>query len=164
MFLDVNICGFGLVVAQSLSCVQLFATPRATEQASLFFTHLPEFAQTQGHRITNAIQPSHPLPPPLPHAFNSFPASGFFSNKSALCIRWPKYLSFSFSISPSSEYSGLISFRMDWFDLAVQRTHKNLLQHQFESISSSTLRLLYGPTLTFIYDHWKKHSFDYKYL
>ena len=77
-------------------------------------------------------------------------------------IRWPKYWSFSFSTSPSKEYSGLISFRIDWSDLlAVQGTLKSLLQPQFKSISSSALSLLYGPTLTFIHDYWKNHSFDY---
>ena len=79
-----------------------------------------------------------------------------FSNESVLHIRWPKYWSFSFNISPSSEYSGLISFRMDWLDLlAVQGTLKSLLQHQFKSINSSVLSFLYGPTLTSIYDYWK---------
>ena len=85
-----------------------------------------------------------------------------FSNESVLCIRWPKYCSFSFSISPSNEYSGLISFRMDWLDLlAVQGTFKSLLQQpQFKSISSLVLNFLYGPTLTSIHDYWKNHSFD----
>ena len=78
-------------------------------------------------------------------------------------IRWPKYWSIIFSISPSSESSGLISFRMDWFDLlAVQGTLKSLLQHhtQFESINSSALGLLYGPTLISVHDYWKNHSSD----
>ena len=91
-----------------------------------------------------------------------FPSIRVFSNESALHIRWPKYWSFSFNISPSNEYSGLVSFRMDWLDLlAVQGTLKSLLQHQFESINSSVLSLLYGPTLTSIHDYWKKQSFDY---
>ena len=88
-----------------------------------------------------------------------------FLNESALHIRWPKYWSFSFNISPSSEYSGLISIRIHWFDLfAVQGTLKSLLQHhssQFKSINSSALSFLYSPTLTSIHDHWKNHSFDY---
>jgi len=75
--------------------------------------------------------------------------------------RWPKYWSFSFTISPSSEYSGLISFRIDWLDLlAVHMTLKSLLQHQFKSINSYSLSFLYGPTLTFIHDYWKNHRFD----
>ena len=87
-----------------------------------------------------------------------FPSIRVFSNESALRIRWPKYWNFSFSISPSNEYSRLISFRMDWFDLlAIQGTLKSLLQHH----SSKALRLLYGPILTFIHNYWKNHSFDY---
>ena len=90
-----------------------------------------------------------------------FPSFRVFSNESALHIRWPKYWSFSFNISPFNEYSELISFRMDWFDLlAVQGTRKSLLQHQFKSISSLVLSFLYSPTLTSIYDYWKNHSFD----
>ena len=84
-----------------------------------------------------------------------------FSNESVLHIRWPKYWSFSFSISPPNEYSGLISFRMDWLDLlAVQGTLKSSPTPQFKSINSSPLSFLYGPDLTSIYDHWKNHSFD----
>ena len=83
-----------------------------------------------------------------------FPSIRVFSNESAFCIRWPQYWSFSFSISPSNEYSGLISFRIDWLDLlAVQRTLKSLLQpHKFKSINSSALSFLYSPTFTSIYD------------
>ena len=91
--------------------------------------HLPEFAQTHVHCIGDAFQPLHPLSLPSPLALLSVRV---FSSKSALYIKLPKYwsFSFSFSISPSNEYSGLISFRMDWFDLlAVQRTLKSLLQH-----------------------------------
>ena len=90
---------------------------------------LPEFTQTHVHRVHDAIQPSHPLsspssPPPIP------PTIRVFSNESTLRMRWPKYWSFSFSIIPSKEMPGLISFRMDWLDLlAVQGTLKSLLQH-----------------------------------
>ena len=88
-----------------------------------------------------------------------FPNLMVFSNESALCIRWPKY--WSFSISPSNEYSGLISFRSDWFDLlAAQRTFKSLLQQQLKNISSLVLSLLCGSALTSIPDDWKNHSFD----
>ena len=93
-----------------------------------------------------------------------FPSIKVFSKESVLRIRWPKYWSFSFSISPSSEYSGLISFRFDWLDLfAVQGTLTSLLQQtpQFKSINSSVLSFLYSPTLTSIPDYWKNHSFDY---
>ena len=88
-----------------------------------------------------------------------FPSIKVFSNDSALCIRWPKYWSFSFSISPSNEYSGLISFRIDWLNLlAVQGTLKSSQAPQFKSISSLALSFLDRPTLTSIHDYWKNHS------
>ena len=95
-----------------------------------------------------------------------FPSIKVFSKDSVLRIRWPKYWSFSFSINPSNEYSGLVSFRMDWLDLlAVQGTCKSLLPTpQFKSINSLVLSFLYSPTLTSIPDHWKNHSFDYMEL
>ena len=91
-----------------------------------------------------------------------FPSIKVFSNESALRIRWPNDWSFSFSISPSNEYLGLVSFRMDWLDLlAVQGTLKeSSLAPQFKSINSSVLSFLYSPTLTSIHDYWKNHSFD----
>ena len=96
---------------------------------------LPEFTQTCVHRIGDAIQPSHPLSSPiLPPSV--FPSIRVFSDESVLCIRWPEYWCFSFSISPSNEYSGLISFRMDWLDLlAVHGTLKSLLQHHSSKAS-----------------------------
>ena len=96
---------------------------------------LLELAQTHVHRVGDAIQPSHPLSSPSPPAFNPSQHQ-VFSNVSALCIRWPKYWSFSFSINPPKEYSGLISFRMDWLDLlAVQGTLKSLFQHHSSKVS-----------------------------
>ena len=96
---------------------------------------LPEFTQTHVHWVSDAIQPSHPLSSPSPPTFNLPQHQGLF-NESVLCIRWPKYWSFSFSISPSNEYSGLISFRVDWLDLlAVQGTLKSLLQHHCSKAS-----------------------------
>ena len=90
-----------------------------------------------------------------------FPSIRVFSSESFLHIRWPKYWSFSFNISPSTEYSGLISFRMDWFYLlAVQGILKSLFQHQFESINSLVLKLVYGSTLTSVHNYWKNHSCD----
>ena len=87
-----------------------------------------------------------------------FPSNRVFSNESALCIRRPKYWTFSFNISPSNKYPGLISFRMDWLDLlAVQGSSST---PQFKSITSLALSFLYSPTLTSIYDHWKNHSLD----
>ena len=84
-----------------------------------------------------------------------------FSSESALHIKWPKYWSCSFSISPSSEYSGLISFRIYWLDLlAVQGTPKSFLLCQFKSINSLALSFLHSPTLTSIHDYWKNHSLD----
>ena len=96
---------------------------------------LPELTQTPVHGVSEAIQPPHPLSPLLlPPSI--FPSIGVFSSKLALRIRWPKDWSFSFSISPSNEYSGLISFRMDWLDLlAVQGTLKSLLQHHSSKAS-----------------------------
>ena len=96
---------------------------------------------------------------PLP---SIFPRIRIFSSESALHIRWPKYWSFSFSINPSNEYSGLISFRIDWFDvLALQGTlQESSPAPQFKSINPSVLSLLYGPTVTSIHDYWKNHSFD----
>ena len=96
---------------------------------------LPEFTQTHVHRVGDTIQPSHPLSSPSPPAFNLSQNQGLF-NESVLCIRWPKYWSFSFSISPSNEHPGLISFRMDWLDLlAVHGTLKSLLQHHSSKAS-----------------------------
>ena len=106
---------------------------------------------------SDATQPSHP-PLLLPSIFPSFRV---FSNESVLHIRWPEYWSFSLNISPSSEYSGLISFRMDWLDLVVQGTLNECSPTtQFKSINSLVLSFLYSPTLTFIHDYWKKQSFD----
>ena len=116
---------------QSLSHVRL-CNPMDCSMSGFSVHHqLPEFAQTHVHWVSS-IQPSHPLSSPSPPAFNLSQHQGLFLWVS-LCIRWPKYFSFcfSFSISPSNEYSGLISFRIDWFDLlAVQGTLKSLLQHQ----------------------------------
>ena len=120
-----------VVVFQSLSHVQLLATPwvAAACQASLSFTisqSLLKLMSIESMMPSNHLILCHPLPL-LPSIFPSFRV---FSNESAVCIRWPKYLSFSFIISPFNEYSGLISFRTDWFDLlAVQRTLQSLLQH-----------------------------------
>ena len=91
-----------------------------------------------------------------------FPSIRVPSNESALHIRWLTHWSISFSITPSNKYPGLISFRIDWFGLlALQGTLKSLLQPQFKCIDSLVLSLLYGPTLTSVYEYWKSHSFDY---
>ena len=88
-------------------------------------------------------------------------SSRVFSNESVLHSRWPKYYSFSFSISPSNEYSGLISFRIDWLDLlAVQGTLESLLQHHSSKASILHHSAFFSPPLTSIHDYWKNHSFD----
>ena len=145
------------VVVQSLSHVQLSATTgTATRQAPLSFTiswSLLKF-------ISGAIYPSHPLPPLLLLP-TVFPSIRVFSIEWALHIRWLKY--WNFSISPSNEYSGLIYFRIDWFDLlAVQGTLKSLLQHR--NLKASVLRhsaFFIIQLFTYICDCWKNHSFDY---
>ena len=114
--------------------------------------HLSQFAQTLVHWLGDAIQPPHPVSPLLLPSV--FPSMRVFSTECAFCMRWPKYWSFSFSISPSSEYSGLISFRIDWFDLlAVQGTLKSLLQHHSSKASVLQHSLLYGSSLTPIHDY-----------
>ena len=99
---------------------------------------------------------------PLPLLPSIFPSIWVFSNESALCIRRPKYWSFSFSVSPSNEYLGLISFRIDWFDfLAVQRTLKSLLQLRSSKASILQCSGFFTVQLfTYICDYWKNHSFD----
>ena len=95
---------------------------------------------------------------PLLRLPSIFPSIRVFSNESVLHIRWPKFWSFSFNISPSSEYSGLLSFRMDWLDLLVfQGTQESSPKPQFKSINSLVLSFLYSPTLTSIHDYWKNH-------
>ena len=116
---------------------------------------LPEFTQTHAYRVGDAFQPSHTLSSPSPPAPNPSQHQGLF-HESTLRMRWPKYGSFSFSISPSNEHPGLISFRMDWLDLlAVQGTLKSSPTPQFKSINFSALSFLHSPTLTSIHDHWR---------
>ena len=140
---------------QLLGRARLFTTPwTAARQASLSITNswsLPKLMSIDLVMPSNHLILCHPLLL-LP---SIFPSIRIFSNESALRIRWPKYWSFSFNISPSNEHLGLISFRMDWLDLAVQGTLK-----QFKSINSSALNFPHSPTLTSIYDYWKNHSLD----
>ena len=145
----------------SQSCLTLCDPMDCSTQGLPVHHQLREFTQTHVHWVGVAIQSSHPLLSPSPSAFN-LSQHQVFSNESVLPIRWPKYWSFSFNISPSSEHSGLISFKMDWLDLfAVQGTLKSLLEHpQFKSINSLALSLLHSPTLTSIHDHRKNHSLD----
>ena len=150
------------ISVQSLSCVWLFATPwTAACQASLSITNsrsLPKLMSIESVMPSNHLILCRPLLllPPIP------PSIRVFSNESVLLIRWPKYRSFSFSISLSNEYTGLISFRMDWLDLlVVQGTlQQSSPTSQFKSIDSSALSFLYSPTLTSIHNYGKNHSFD----
>ena len=113
--------------------------------------HLPELAQTHAHWVGDPIQLSHPLLSPYPPALNLSQHQGLFQ-----WVRWPKFWSVSFSISPSDEYLGLISFRMDWLDLlkskGLSRVFSNttIQKHQFSALS-----FLYSSTLTSIHDYWK---------
>ena len=133
---------------KSLSHVQPFVTPwTAAHQASLSLIISQSLLKLMS---IESVMSSNYLILRCPHLFLSsiFPSIKVFFNESALSIRWPKYWSFSFNISPSNEYSGLISFRMDWLDLlAVQGTLKSPPTPQFKSINYSVLRLLYGPAL-----------------
>ena len=146
---------------QSLSHVRLFAIPWiAARQASLSITNSLSSLRPMS---IEPVMPSshlilcHPLLllPPIP------PSIRVFSNESTLHMRWPKYWSFSFSIIPSKEIPGLISFWMDCLDvLAVQGTLKSLLQHHSSKASILRRSALFSPTLTFIHDHWKNHRLD----
>ena len=147
-----------VTVVQSLSHVRLFAIPwTAAWQASLSITNSWSLLKLMS---TESVMPSNHLIlcPPFLLQPSIFPSIRVFSNESVLCIRWPKY--WNFSISPSNEYSGLISFRIDLFyTLAVQGNFSSLLQHH--SWKAPVLSRLYGPTLTSIQDYWKNHSFNY---
>ena len=147
-------------VVQSLSLVRLFVTPwTAARQASLSITISQSLLKLMPIK---SLMPSNHL---LCHPFllpSIFPSIRVFSNELALCIRGPKYWSFGFSISPSNEYSGLISFRIDWFDLlAAQGTQESSSAPQFKGISSLALSLFHCPALRSVHDYWKNHSFDY---
>ena len=122
--------------------------------------YLPEFIQTHIRQVGDAIQPSHALSSPSPPALNASQIR-VFSNESTLCIRWPKYWSFSFSISPFNEYSGLISFSIDQFDLlAVQGTLKSLLQHCSSKASIPQCSVSLRSSSHIHTDYWENHSFD----
>ena len=154
-----------IVVVQSLSCAQLFGTPwTAACQASLSFAISQSLLKLMSIELvmsSNHLILSYPLFL-LPSICSSIRV---FSKESALRIRWLKYWSFSFSISPSNEYSELISFRVDWFDLlAVQGTFKSLLQHLSSKVSmlwQLAFLMVQLSTLTSVHDYWKNHSFDY---
>ena len=146
---------------QSLSHIWFFVPPwTAARQASLSITNSRSLRKLMS--IELMMPSNHPiLCRPLLLSPSIVPSIRVFSNESALRIRWPKYWSFSFNISPFNEHSGLISFRMDWLDLlAVQGPLKTSPTPQFKSIYSLMLSFLHSPTLTSIHDHWKNHSLD----
>ena len=156
-------CSVQFSSVKLLSRVRLFATPTvAALQASLSITNSQSSLKLM--YIESVMPSSHLilccslfLLPPIP------PSIRVFSNESTLPMRWPKYWSFSFSIIPSKEHPGLISFRMDWLDLlAVQGTLRqgSSPTPQFKSINSSALSFLHSPTLTSIRDHWKNYTLD----
>ena len=147
---------------QLLIHLQLFATPwTAACQASLSITNSWSLLKIMS---IESVMPSNHLILccPLLLLPSILPSISVFSNESVLCIRWPKYWSFSFSISPSNEYSGLISFRINWLDLlAVQATLKSLLQNHSSKASILWRSAFFTSlTLTAIRDYWKNHSFD----
>ena len=146
-------------ISVTQSCLTLCDTMNRSTPGLPLYHQLPEFTQTPVHQVSDAIQPSHPL------------SSRVFSNESTLCVRWPEYWSFSFSIIPSKEIPGLISFRMDrLLDLlqngpagspcSPRDSQESSTTPQFKSINSSALSLLHSPALTSIHDHRKNHSLD----
>ena len=158
--LSLNVVQFSSI--QSLSRVQLFATPwTAARQASLSIINswsLLKLMSIESVMPSNHLILCHPLLF-LP---SILPSIRVFSSEAVLCIRWPKYWSFSFSISPSNEYSRLISLRIDWFDfLAVQGTLQSLLQHYSSKASILQRSAFFIVQLAAsIHDYWKNHSFD----
>ena len=146
---------------QSLSCVWLFATPWTSVcQDSLSITDSQSLLKFMS---IESVMPSNHLflCCPLLLLPSVFPSISIFSNESVLSIRWWKYWSFSFSINPSNEYSGLISFRIDWSPCSPGDSQESPPAPQFEGINSSELSLFYCQTLTSVHGYWKSHSFDY---
>ena len=160
-FRNYRVLNITISSAQSLSRVRLFVTVwNAACQASPSFT----ISQSLLKLMTiYSVMPSNHLIlcRPLLLLPSIFPGIRVFSKESVLCIRWPKYWSFSFSISPFNESSELISFRIDWCDLlAVQGTLKSLLQHHSSKASILQPSAFFSPSHTSIHDYWKNHSFD----
>ena len=142
MFLESDTINIPLQFSSVIQSCPSLCDPKDCSTPGLPVHHqLLELAQTHVHWVGDAIQPSHPLSSPLLLP-SIFPSIRVFWNESVLRIRWPKYWSFSFNISPSNEHSGLISFRMDWLDLfAVQGTLKSLLQHHSSKASIFSAQL-----------------------
>ena len=160
-FCNVRFYSSDVVVVQSLSHVWLFVTPwivacqaplSSTISQSLFKFMSIESVMPSNHLI---------LCCPLLLLPSVFPSLRIFSSEFALCIRWPKYWSFSFSIGPSNEFSGLLSYKIEWFNLlAIQGILESSPAPQFKRNNSLVLNLLYGPTLKSVHDYWKNHRFD----
>ena len=145
-------------VAQS--CPTLYDSMDCSTPGFPVHHQFPELAQTHVHRVGDAIQPSNSCRPLLLLPSIS-PSIRVFSNESVVHIGWPKYCSFTFSISPSSEYSGMISFRMDWLDPLQFKGHSRVFSNT--TVQKHQLigaQLLYSPTHTSIRDHWNNHSLD----
>ena len=151
IFQKVKLCTFSRFSSVTQSCLTLCGPMNCSMPGLPVHHQLPEFTQTHVHRVSDAIQPSHPLSsllllPPIS------PSIRVFSNESTLHMRWPKYWSFSFSIIPSKEHPGLIYFRMDWLDLlAVQGTLKSLLQHHSSKTSILQCSALFTVQLSHPY-------------
>ena len=157
MFLATKEISHLIVVVQSLNHVWLFATPWTSRSFTIFLSLLKLIS------IESAMPSNHPIHCcSLLFLPSIFPNIRIFSNESALHISWPKYWSFTFSISPSNKYSGLIFLELTSL---ISLQSKGLLESspapQFESINSSVLSILYSPALTSEHDYWKNHSFDF---
>ena len=165
-FQSQKLCGLHIcifLVVQLLNHVRLFTTPwTAACQASLLFTisqSLLRFISIELVILSNHLI----LCCPLFLLPSFFPWIRVFSNESTVCLRWLKYWSFSFSINPTNEYSGLISFKdwLAWSPCSPRDSQESSPAPQFKSIHSLAFHLLYGPTFTSVHDYWKNHSFDY---
>ena len=159
MFINfINLFHFILLLffGSAQSCLTLCDAMDYSRQASLSITDSRNLLKLMS--IESVVPSNHVvLFNPLLLLPSIFPSIRVFSNELAVCIRWTKYWSFSFSISPSNEYSGLISFRIDWIDLleSPQDSQESSPTPEFKSINSSALSFLHGPTLTSVHDYWK---------
>ena len=158
--MDCNTWGLPQLSSVTQSCPTLCDPMNHSTPGLPVHHQLPEFTQTHVHRVSDAIQPSHPLSSPSPPVPN--PSQHQRLLQSTLCMRWPKYWSFSFSIIPSKEIPGLISFRMDWLDLlAVQGTLNSLIQHHSSKASILQHSAFFKVQLSHPYmTTWKNHSLD----
>ena len=152
------------VIVQALGHVWLFVTNHGLQHNRLLCPPLYQRVCSNSYPLSPWCYPTISSCHPFLLLPSIFPSIRVFSNETALHIRWLKYCSFSFSISPSNEYSGLISVRINWLvwsPCSPKDSQESSKAPQFKSINSSVLSLLYGPTLTSIHDYWKDHSFDW---